>query len=211
MPGVTAAWSMRPSIVHLVLVLGWAPAACHSPETGKTHGTSADDKGVRVETTSPSGVATSPSADPTARASEAPLTAKLARCGWGAASTSAAPEAPPWAIALVDVDLPTDVKGLHVTALELGTEHGVVAKMGNRATLRFQEGAVSFSYGATDTHEVADTLTAGPVRLRVAAALDRPRSGLGPRMPTTCSVALTDGRGKSLVASGGVDPEWKNE
>jgi hypothetical protein len=133
------------------------------------------------------------------------------RCGWGAASAGAAPDALPWVIALLDVDLPDDVRGLHVTALELGGPNGVIAKMGDRATLRFHEGAASFSFGAAGTHEVAETLTAGPVRLRAAAALDREKKRFSSQKPTTCSVALGDAAGQTMVASGNVDPEWKNE
>lgn len=137
-------------------------------------------------------------------------TMKLARCGWGPVTATSPPDAPPWAIALVDVDLPNDVKGLHVTALELGDANGLVAKMGGRATLRFQEGAVSYSFGATETRDVAETLTAGPVRLRAAAILDRPASAMSHK-PTRCSIVLADASGELLLAHGDVDPKWTNE
>jgi hypothetical protein len=117
----------------------------------------------------------------------------------------------PWAIALVDVELPTTVRGLHVTAMELSGDQGIAAKMGPRATLRVQDGALSFTYAATDTREVGDTLPAGTYRLRVAAALDRLKKPIASQKPTTCSVALTDDADRTLVAKGNADPEWQNE
>lgn len=126
-------------------------------------------------------------------------------------SASAAGDDLPWAIALVDVELPTTARGLHVTAMELSTEHGIAAKMGPRATLRVQEGALGFSYAATDTREVGDALPAGTYRLRAAAALDRKQKAIASQKPTMCSIAITDDADRTLVAKGNADPEWQNE
>jgi hypothetical protein len=117
----------------------------------------------------------------------------------------------PWAIALVDVELPAPTRGLHVTALELSGDHGIAAKLGDRATLRVQEGALGFSYAAAGTRELGDALPAGKFRLRAAAALDHPKKHIAPQKPITCSVALTDDADRTLVASGNADPEWQNE
>jgi hypothetical protein len=136
---------------------------------------------------------------------------RLARCGWGALKVDPGVEAPAWAIALVDIDAKQALKGLRVTALELSTASDVVAKLGNRATLRVQEGAVRYSYTAANTREVEPALSAGTYRLRAAAALDRPRKQIAPRKPTRCSVVLTDDSGSQFVASTTADPEWENE
>jgi hypothetical protein len=139
------------------------------------------------------------------------FTAKLVRCGWGPVSANPDPDAAPWAIALVDVELPAKVRGLHVTAMELTGDRGIAAKMGDRATLRVQEGELGFSYAATGTREIGPELPAGPYRLRAAAALDRPKKQIAPAKPTTCSVALIDDADRTLVARGNADPEWQNE
>ena len=48
-----------------------------------------------------------------------PVVARLARCGWGVANSNAAADAPPWAIALIDVEARRALAGLHVIAFEL--------------------------------------------------------------------------------------------
>ncbi len=126
-------------------------------------------------------------------------------------SATAAADDPPWAIALIDVVLPATVRGLHVTAMELSNDHGIAAKMGARATLRVQEGALGFSYAATGTRELGDALPAGTYRLRAAAALDHPKKHIASQKPITCSLALTDDADRTLVATGNADPEWQNE
>ncbi len=137
------------------------------------------------------------------------FSAKFVRCGWGPADAKA--DSTPWAIALVDVELPTAVHGLYVSAMELASDRGIAAKMGERATLRRQAGELGFSYAAAGTLEIGDTLDAGTYRLRAAAALDRPKKQIGLQKPTTCSVALTDAADRTLVARGNADPEWQNE
>jgi hypothetical protein len=139
------------------------------------------------------------------------FTAKLIRCGWGPTSANAGAEDPPWAIALVDVELPAPSRGLRVTAMELSNDQAIAAKMGARATLRVQEGALGFSYGATGTREVGDTLPAGSFRLRAAAALDHPQKVIASQKPTVCTVAITDDADRTLVARGNADPAWQNE
>ena len=204
---------MRPTSASLVLALAACSSACRNG--GSDHAARAS--GSAVETALQPAVTGSASGDaPASKATGAPApigspTTKLVRCGWGAVSAGAGPDALPWAIALVDVELPEATRSLRVTAIELGGERGVAAKMGDRATLRVQEGALGFSFAAAGTRELGETLAAGPSRLRAAAVLDRVSKQVAQRKPTTCSVVLTDDTGRSLVATGNADPQWQNE
>jgi hypothetical protein len=198
---------MRPSLLPFVVAFACAGPACRSE--GASHSASGSASAAEKASPSPAESAPSPTAEsppPTGSS-----TAKLVRCGWGPVSATAAADDPPWAIALVDVELPGPARGLHVTAMELSTDRGIAAKMGARATLRVQEGALGFSYAAADTREVGDALPAGTYRLRAAAALDRKKKAIESQKPTVCSVALTDDADRTLVARGNVDPVWQNE
>ena len=139
------------------------------------------------------------------------MTARLARCGWGTVKAEPGEEAPPFAIALVDVDAPRAIQSLHLSALELDSGETVAAKMADRGTLRVQEGAVSYSFGAANTHEVDLVLPAGSYRLRASAALDRPKKAILPKKPTRCAAVLASDDGAQVVVRGDVDPEWHNE
>jgi len=200
---------MRRCALVVCLPLAWAPCGCRAAE--QKHAAPAPGR----SSSSISGAASATAIVTPTVAPGSPdgvrATAKLVRCGWGSVSADPTPDSPPWAIALVDVELPTDVKGLRITAMELGADHGVVAKMGGRATLRATDGTESFSFGAAGTHELGEALPAGPLHLRAAAALDRPRKQIATRKPTTCSLALSGEGIETLVATGNVDPEWKNE
>src|SRR5262249_29469820 len=111
--------------------------------------------------------------DTSASGAGAGLSARFARCGWGLVKAEPGAEAPPFAIAVVDIVAPAAIRGLRVTAFELGTDADVVAKMSNRATVRVQEGASSYSFGAANPRELEALLPAGSYRVRVSAALDR--------------------------------------
>jgi hypothetical protein len=119
-------------------------------------------------------------------------------------------DAPPWAIALVDIDVLHPTKGLSVTEIELAGS-GVVAESGQRKTLRVQDGAVRFSFSAAETHEIAPMLPVGQSRLRAATALDRSAKAISARKPTRCTVLLSEASGEQLVISGPLDPMWENE
>ena len=192
---------MNRLLLVVTCVLAEGPVACRA----------------KTEAPPPQASAVTPAPVPTERAvAEAPrenaaTTLKLARCGWGAAGANASADAVPWVIALLDVELPGAARGLHITAMELAGASGIAAKMSARSSLRVQEGALGFSFSAAGTRDVGDALGAGSYRLRAAAALDRGSKAIGAQKPTTCSVALTDDSGRTLIASGNADPEWQNE
>lgn len=195
---------MRPRLALLAVSLACTIPACRGKSPTASTSTS-----TAAENASPSASSSTPV--PEAPTAPGAFTAKLVRCGWGPVDANAGADAIPWAIALVDVELPAAVRGLHVSALELSSDTGIATKMGERATLRVQEGELGFSYAAAGTRELGDTLDAGTFRLRAAAALDRHRKQIGALKPTTCSVALTDATDRTLVAKGNADPEWQNE
>lgn len=194
---------MRGHVLSLTVVLSLSPVGCRSkpsPDQTPSGGASA----AHDTETRPTASEDPPSSE------GAPNTARLARCGWGELKVDPGVEAPPWAIALVDIEVQHPTKELRITALELaGSE--VVAKSGERKTLRVQDGAVRYSLAASDTHEIGAVLPVGTFRLRAASALDRPAKAILPRKPTRCTVALAEADGRELVATGPVDPAWENE
>ena len=193
---------MRGLAGSFAFLLVLSPAGCRtkpSPEKLPTGGTSA---ALSSATAAPS------SEEPP---SEGPRnTVRLARCGWGPLKVDPGVEAPPWAIALVDIDVLHPTKGLKITEIELAGS-GVVAESGERKTLRVQDGAVRFSFSAAETHEIEKVLPLGPARLRAATALDRTAKVIAQRKPTRCTVVLAEASGEQLVASGPLDPMWENE
>jgi hypothetical protein len=186
------------SLGPVLVVLALAPACRGRPKPEPAPGGSAPTSSAV------------PTEEPAAAASGSSMTARLARCGWGTVKAEPGVEAPPFAIALLDLDARSSVHGLHVSALELDTGETVVAKMADRVTLRVQEGAVSYSYGAADTHEVGSVLPAGAYRLRASAALDRPKKAILPKKPTRCAAVLASDD-EQVVVRGNIDPEWQNE
>jgi hypothetical protein len=194
---------MRGLVGSFAVVLSLSPAGCRS-------------KAPPEQLPSASGSAALASATPAPSSEEPALpegprnTARLARCGWGSLKVEPGVEAPPWAIALVDIDVLHPTKGLQITEIELAGS-GVVAESGERKTLRVQDGAVRFSFSAAETHEIGTLLPVGPSRLRAAAALDRPAKTIAAHKPTRCTVVLSEAGGQQLVASGPLDPMWENE
>src|SRR5262245_26805537 len=118
----------------ILAVLALAPACRARPKP---------EPGPAPSAPSASGATDEAVAEPAPSASS--MAARLMRCGWGSVKAEPGADAPPFAIALLDVEAPTPVKGLHVSVLELAAGDAVVAKMGGRGTVRVQEGAVSYS------------------------------------------------------------------
>src|SRR5262245_21361133 len=99
---------MRGLAWSFALVLPLLPAACRtkpSPERAPIASASA-------------ALAAAPSSEEPAQ--EGPRnTVRFARCGWGPLKVDRGVDAPPWAIALVDIDVLHPTKGLSVTEIEL--------------------------------------------------------------------------------------------
>jgi hypothetical protein len=194
---------MRGLVRSFTLVLALSPASCRSKPAPEQPLAESASAALASAPSAPWGADPSPLEGPR-------NTARLARCGWGSLKVDPGVEAPPWAIALVDVEVLHPTKGLRVTALELGGSK-IAAEAGERRTLRVQDGAVRFSFSAAETHEIESTLPVGSARLRAATALDRPAKAIAAHKPTHCSVVLTDSNGEELVAAGPLDPAWENE
>jgi hypothetical protein len=195
---------MRGLVRSFALVLVLSPASCRSKPSPEQPPAGSASAAHASATSAPS------SEDPPSPREGPRNTARLARCGWGSLKVDPGVEAPPWAIALVDIEVSHPTKGLRITALELAGG-GIAAEAGERRTLRVQDGAVRFSFSAAETHELESTLPVGSSRLRAATALDRPAKAIAAHKPTHCTVVLSDSSGEELVATGPVDPAWENE